>query len=264
MNKSFISKKYFLKARAFSMIELAVFITVISFVLVAVALNITAKTQNNKSLITRSNIKEVYKALGTFVAKNSRLPCPARINDVLSDSTFGAEGISSGECDTNSGSYFTSGNLIYGMVPVKALALPLDYVVDGYGSKLVYVVNKRFAEDATYESAFTSESGAIVIKNYVLGSESTLTSDAIFVIISYGKNKRGAFNFNSPTQIANSSDTDEIDNSASALDNDFINFSERAGGSFDDIIFYRNNKNDFLQDFEIGNLVSPNTTESNE
>ncbi|MEI5617164.1 hypothetical protein WB403_49595, partial [Streptomyces brasiliscabiei] len=85
---------------------------------------------------------------------------------------------------------------------------------------------------------------------------------AVFMIMSYGKNKKGAFNMNSSSQIAASSDTDEVDNGSASLDSAFMAFSDR--GTFDDIVFYRDNKSDFLLDFDILHLFETNRTESNE
>jgi len=246
------------------MIELAVFITVISFILVSLALSIGSDTVNNKVVITKKRIDRIYNALGLYVAQNGKMPCPGAINAVLSSSSFGNEGRTTGNCDTTAGAYFTSGNLVYGMVPIKELGLTLNDSTDGYGSKFVYVVDKRFAQDSTYETSFISTSGDITINNYINGSSSSVTTQAIFVIMSYGKNKSGAFNMNSSNIIAASSDTDEIDNGSASLNTDFVAFSDRASGIFDDIVFYRKNKADFLLDFDIYNLISSNRTELND
>lgn len=242
--------------KAFSMIELAVFITVISFVLVAFALSLSGDVETNKVSLTKKRMDKIYNALGVFVAQNSRFPCPAAIDDVLSDSTYGDEGRSSGNCITTSGSYFTSGDLVYGMVPIKALGLTLEDSVDGFDSKFVYVIDKNFAEDSTYATALTSSDGGITIKNYINGSSSNVTTTAVFAVMSYGKNKKGAFNMNSATQISASSDTDEVDNGSASLNTDFVAFSDR--GTFDDIVLYRDNKIEFLTDFGIYNLYDDN------
>ncbi|MBL6664416.1 MAG: hypothetical protein ISQ34_01075 [Rickettsiales bacterium] len=247
----------FLK-RAFSMIEMAVFITVISFVLVAFALSLGGDIENDKVVLTRKRIDRIYNALGLYVAQNSRLPCPGAINTLLSSSSYGNEGITGGICDTTSGAYFTTTDLVYGMVPIKELGLSLDDSVDGFGSKFVYIVDRSFAETG-YD--FATDDGTITIKKHIDGSSSNVATAAVFVIMSYGKNKKGAFNMNSISQIAASSDADEIDNGSANLDDKFVAFSDR--GTFDDIVFYRDNKSDFLLDFDILHLYRTNRTESN-
>jgi len=245
------------------MIELAIFITVVSFILVAYALSISSDIENNKVALTKNRIDKIYKALGTYVAQNDRLPCPAAINTVLSNSAYGDEGISSGSCLTTAGSFFEdSGNtLVYGMVPIKELGLALEDSVDGFGSKFVYVVDKSFAQTG-YD--FSTDNGTITVKNYINATSSNITTTAVFVLMSYGKNKKGAYNINSSTIIAASSDTDEIDNGSASLNTDFVSFTDRASGTFDDIVFFRNSKADFLQDFDIYNLIDSNRTESND
>lgn len=249
--------------RGFSMIELAVFITVISFILVSVALSISGDVENNKAAITKKRIDRIYNSLGLYVAQNDRLPCPAAINKVLSDSDYGDEGISGGNCLTTAGSYFedVGETLVYGMVPIKKLGLSLDDSVDGYGSKIVYVVDKSFAENT---NNFSSDTGTITVKNYINSVSSNATTQALFVLISYGKNKSGAFNMNSENDIAASLDIDEIDNGSASLNTDFTAFTDRTAGTFDDIVFYKNSKADFLLDFDIYNLISSNRTESND
>lgn len=240
--------------RAFSMIELAVFITVFSFIVAAFALSINSDVANKKVSITQERIDKIYNALGLFVAQNSRLPCPGKITDVLNNASYGDEG----GCVSGTG-FYVSGDIVYGMVPIKALGLSLQDSVDGFGSKFVYAMDKNFATSNQFNL-----DGGITIKNFINNASSNVSTNSLFVIMSYGPNKRGAYNMNSENNISASSDVDEIDNGFASLNNDFIAFSDRADGSFDDIVFYRKDKSDFLRDFDIYNLFETNRTESND
>jgi hypothetical protein len=109
-----------------------------------------------------------------------------------------------------------------------------------------------------------------------------LTSDAMFVLISHGANKSGAWGQNSTTQNSLSSSNEEIWNSVTGnIDSpadgkaDFYNsnsnvstpfpfvFSSTVDGVFDDIIFYKT-RNEMISDFKLFGLIpcASNVTQS--
>jgi prepilin-type N-terminal cleavage/methylation domain-containing protein len=241
------------KYNAFSLIELAVTITIIS-VVIAGFLSVTIGSNiNNKVKLTRDRINKIYKALGTYVLVNQRIPCPASLEAIKSsDATYGNEGGTAGSCSVT-GVYASTTNsgLIYGMVPVRALLLPNDFAEDGFGNKIVYIVGQQYTSSTTFSSSGT----AMTIQRYANSALTTEASNAIFVIISYGANQYGAFGSKSATQNSASADTDEKTNAITSLNDSaktgvfsgtFTDYTERST-IFDDIIFYKS-RNNFLMD----------------
>lgn len=256
MNKGM--KFLFLKKifkRAFSLIELSIVIVIISILLSGVLSIATSTTNSAKIKTTNNNIDEIYKALKVYLLANNRLPCPAPITAIkASSTTYGESAGIHGTCSA-SGIYTstTETNIVYGMVPVKDLGLSIDMAEDGYGSKLAYIVDKRFTNDYSSATNFGSDNGSVIIKIYevtsaeVGGSEVSQvnTEGAIFAIISYGANKSGAFGVNSATQNTASDDGKETFNYAVPEDDTTAIigniFYSRAGSSdvFDDMVFYK-------------------------
>jgi len=258
------------KARAFSLIELAVLLTVISVIIAGILSNKSSIAINKKDEITNQRIEIIYKALHDFVINNNRLPCPAAINLSRSNANYGAEGVSSGSCLTTSGYYEnTSPDISYAMVPVQALDLPSEIAEDGYGNKFVYFVDKNFAETAGGDVDFVSTNGAIEIEEYITTDSpyDSIETTAIFAILSYGPNARGAFPALSTNQISEPSDTtankEERENAISLFDSNLIFQTIRSSVEFDDILFYKT-KDNFLLDAKTYYLKDSNmTTEAN-
>jgi prepilin-type N-terminal cleavage/methylation domain-containing protein len=264
--------------KAYSLIELAIVITILSILvtgsLVAVSKIYSQEKYNN----TNYKIAEIYKALGAYLVANEKLPCPAPITSTKSnDSSYGV----SGSCVATTGVY-VSGDLVYGMVPVATIGLSKDFAEDGFASKIAYVVNKNFTNSATFGSA--TYQNIITIKEAAQNSANnqTITNDAIFAIISYGFNKNGSLNTNiSDIQTSCiSSDDSEQENdiypnlaagstfacatlgscpsrcpsSTTASFDNILFSSSSSADDFDDIVFYKT-RNDLVSDFDALSLI---------
>lgn len=238
--------------KAFSLIELSIIILIISVAVAGILSSRISSVINDKVETTRGDrIQEIYTALKNYLVVNGRLPCPASliIAKSSSDSSFGNEVGAVGSC-SGSGVYQSTSytNLVYGMVPIRALGLPNEAAGDGFGSKIGYVVDKRFTSSANFGTV--GATSTITIKER---SSTVVTNDAIFVLISFGANKAGAFDVNSSSQNTRSSDSEELNNDLSTtttpyFDNIFIS-SSSSSSSFDDIIFYKT-RDDLIQDSE--------------
>ncbi len=190
-------------------------------VIVAGGLAVTSSNVSaTKSMATANKVDVIYKAMGAFLQKNYRLPCPANITLAKTSSTYGASIGSAGACSGGSGVYFNNNHaeVAYGMVPTAALGLPTSAAEDAYGNKLAYIVNVKFTKSDGYPTAsssdgfsFYSTTGDDVIQ-IVDQSAATVVDNVIFAIVSNGQNKFGAFNAISTAQNGTSSDTDETAN----------------------------------------------------
>jgi prepilin-type N-terminal cleavage/methylation domain-containing protein len=260
--------------KAFTLIELSIVVLIIS-VLISGGLQVSINAMNNAKIkTTRDRMNEIYKALGNYALANKRLPCAASITDLKSSSsTYGNEPLT---CSSATAGIYTSANasnLIYGMVPIKALGLSLDMAEDGFGNKFAYVVDTNFAK--TDGSAFSSYSSIAIKENQggsidqtiVPASGASVSDGAIFAIISHGQNQLGAFPSNSSNMNTRSSDPKEQDNDLGAattsptFDSNFFSFAKNSD-TFDDMIFYKS-RNLFLLDFTALFLVKCAPTATN-
>ncbi len=277
------------KIKAFSLIELSVVITIIALIsAAALSLSVT-DSGNEKVKITNQRIQDIYKAMGIHLAKKGYLPCPAPINKAKTDPSYGI----SGNCTTTPPAYGsgywqsnTYSNLYYGMVPVQTLELPNITAEDGFGSKLAYAVLQGFTDPAkfgtSHSTTMTSSPNMIKImrriytpsSSFIIETNTTISNYAMFVIISYGANKFGAWNAATTTQNGASSldvetwnyVTGNIDTSTAGkadfyTDNGsnfpFIIGYNKSG--FDDILFYKT-RTEMVSDFKLYNLLPCSAT----
>ena len=262
---------------AYSLLELSIVIVIIS-ILIAGALSVSTNGINNaKTKITQERMHEIYKAMGNFLITNRRLPCPAAITAVETiDSNYGAEVDGDDGCDSESG-VFISGNLAYGMVPVRALGLSNEMAKDGFDSKISYIVDVNFtnsspANDADFasENFSVTSAGTITVNAMPSSITQEVVSDAVMALVSHGTNKAGAYNPNSSTANSRGSDQEVTNDfgdtptlgTPSTSDFDNILVSTQANSDvFDDIIFFKR-KEDFVEDFNAMFLIACDGTET--
>ncbi len=90
------------------------------------------------------------------------------------------------------GTIFTFSSVAAGVVPVRTLGLPDDYMFDGYGRRIGYMVDIRATDKTTCRNMQTTKTlGSIQIMD---SSAATSPYDLVmWSLISHGKNGHGAF-----------------------------------------------------------------------
>jgi len=259
--------------KAFTLLELSLVVLIVS-ILISGGLSVSVTAINNSKMrITKERINLIYRAMGNYLLINKKLPCPGALTEAKSSSTtYGSEGF----CDTISktGIYVSSNAplLNYGSVPVTALGLPKDMAEDGFGGKLVYIVDRTFAAETGYAH---DKYGSITIMENQGGADQTViptssislgNDKAVLVIMSYGQNQFGAFPADSNAINSNSTDTKEIENALGSIaspDFDYSFFSEsKNSDSFDDYVFYKT-RNNIMIDFNALSLIKCTSTSDN-
>jgi len=267
------------KQRAFSLVELAIVITIIS-VFIAGVMNVgVGVTNNSKVTVTKNKMNEIYKALGNYAAAHGRFPCPAPVTNIKGDANYGNNQTNGlGSCfdiTSNAGvvtgaySSTTANTLMYGMIPVQNLKLSSEMAEDGFGTKFGYVIDRRFTgfnENGNSNNFKNGPESSVITINEVGSTTETVTNGAAFVIVSYGANKKGGFNASASTQNGRSADTDELSNDLGTtaspnFDATFVSLSDKSD-VFDDILFYKTKKN-IMTDFNLLSLVPCQPTGTN-
>lgn len=301
-----------LKLRAkssFTLIELSVLILIISVFLAGTFTLLTNREEGRKVTATNEKIQTIYKSLGIFLSKNGYLPCPAAINLPITNINYGIAAETCANPPAGGSGYFKSSFhdfVYYGMIPTTTLGLPSDFSVDGFGSKFSYAIINGFTKAEFFALDIASTNDGLgnfystYSKDVALGSgyrfflndrkrnsagtviNTALTNDAMFVLISHGANKSGAWSQNAtePNSLSSSNEelwnsiTGNIDSPASGKA-DFYNsnanistpfpfvFSSTIDGVFDDILFYKS-RNEMVRDFKLFSLLpcSRNITQS--
>lgn len=208
----------------FSLIELSIVLLILGLMIGGIMSAMTQELRRTKQLDIKTKMDAIEKAIGAFVKKNSRLPCPADGAYVVTVANFGKEGgtAGAGTCGTGatynvSGirtadttpptANFVLGNTAGGVVPVRTLGLPDEYAFDPWGGRFSYAVDIRLTATsafATYSQINTT--GSITVND---NSGNARLTNAISVVISHGQNGHGAYQLSGTRKTAGSTNANE-------------------------------------------------------
>jgi prepilin-type N-terminal cleavage/methylation domain-containing protein len=260
---------------AYSLVELSVVITIMSILMMGVASivnNSMTKAQKNE---TQEKMQIIYNAMGKFLLRNQKLPCPAPLNLAENTDGYGNESRSSPTsttCLTTNNVIFSNENNIFvGAVPTTTLGLTSDIAKDEFGNKILYIVSSNAITQTTLASGtpaiFPSGDNGFGATNYTVNtrlnvfeySNRLITNQAIFTLISHGNNQHYAYpaNGTKPAQSCPDTSNDETTNSCNKYNAKFNNLDiiySSNDPNFDDIILYKT-KNQIAFDFNAHHLM---------
>jgi hypothetical protein len=189
----------------FSLAEMSIVMMIVGMIAssaISVAINSDYSSKRDQ---TENKLLQIDTALAAYLNINHRLPCPADGTISNSATNFGVEsnnGASPPTCNVN----FNNGNIWGGVVPVATLQLPNNYMFDGWGNRIDYIVDKQFTiSEITNGTTCNTTGGAtgtcfrdiaagsITVKDGASPTHNTRTSSAVYVLLSHGPNGHGAF-----------------------------------------------------------------------
>lgn len=228
MNKPIYSLKF---SRGFSLVELAVVLVILGFVLAALLLPLQAQRENTLRLQTENQLEIARKAIIGFAQTHGRLPCPATDSDtgIYPDGTGISNPNVSGACAQQ-----------LGFLPAATLGIqptdPNGFAIDGWGNRMFYAVTQvntaggAATPDFTTTNEMSNVGVANLAPNLVVCSEAAtcpgtfLIDNAVAVIYSLG-----------PTGALASQGADEDENPAApGADTQFV--SRTPMPTFDHIV----------------------------
>lgn len=215
------------RQRAFTLVEIAVVIVVLGFLLAMIAGIATSLIGQQRREMTRLRMAGVETALALFVSQNKRLPCPADGRVAGTAAGAGLELLVSGNCQTTG----AANTQTHGVVPWRTLGLAEPDVTDGWGNRLTYRVapelvvanaldltacdpggsgglsggicdttcaSATFPGSCTPPSTYTQGKG-LKIRNLasatlIMDPALTPSTGAAYLAISHGENRQGAYN----------------------------------------------------------------------
>lgn len=228
----------------FSLVELAVVITIIALVLSLAASGLRAQLTATEVISTQEKIDGVKQALENFYDVHGRYPCPASPNLTPDNASFG---VAPASCRTTCPAGQTCvanavntawEDMAMGSIPHVTLEIPLELTIDAYGSKMSYALDPRISLIESNCQMF----GALTVQDY---NNNVITSDAFYVIVSHGEDGKGAFKPTSGS-VTNACDAGAKDGENCDGDMIFrsaaINQSSTAANFHDDIIGFGLNR----------------------
>lgn len=204
------------KQTGFSFVELAVALFIMALLLGSILVPLGTQVEQRQNAETLRILEEARDALMGYAISTGRLPCPDTNND-------GAE---------NTGGTCIAGSIGHGTLPWQTLGLAPS---DAWGNRIRYSVHGNYA------TAFTLTTGAPNLRVCETAAcASVLTSSAVAVLVSHGKNGWGATNVASGAVLANPTSADELENTDA--DRDFVSriptAIDSAAGEFDDVVIW--------------------------
>ena len=202
----------------FTLVEMAIVLVIIGFILGGLLVSLTAQTDLRDYAETRKLLENSKEALIGYTLTNRHLPCPDITNDGVED--FNAV---TGNCSASEGN-----------LPWSTLGLPNT---DAWGQAFLYRVSAAFSQRTPLNTFNLTINGNIRICNEAACSTPTLTSNAIAVVISRGKNRGICSTLPSLPACADERANDDNNN-------DFVSHEPRAGtlanpnGEYDDVVVW--------------------------
>lgn len=234
----------------FTLLELSIVLLVLSIFAATIFAAMTRDMRRAKQAELQRQMDTIESALMNFRRLNDRIPCPADVDTPISDQYFGVEE-ATGCTPYVSGKNFTVGTTVEGVIPVRTLGLPDEYMFDPWGGRYSYAVDSTATGwGALVTAGVTSPTiGSITVKDASSGGH-TITSNAVAIVISHGLDGHGAYQLSGARKSSGSNNADEqknchCDNTATAggFDATYIQHADTTNAGdrmdvFDDILRY--------------------------
>jgi prepilin-type N-terminal cleavage/methylation domain-containing protein len=232
-------KKTSLSCRGFSIVEMAVVLTVIGMIAGAALAVTAAKQESDKAKLSQQRIEFILEAVEDFVAKNGFIPCPADPLLDFQNPDFGfsvLDCVSSSECTTI---LIGGASLCAGTVPVRSLGISHQLMLDGWNRKFTYGMTPALGKN---ESTYTATpQGDIGIHSETISG--TEIGRAAVLVLSHGQNGHGAWRAKGVASLddvvsASSPTTIDIENANSTTMNEKY-VQQLPSADNDDILIFR-------------------------
>ena len=181
----------------YSLVELAITLTLVAIIGGGLLSTAGSKQDAEQSDKIMHQLDAIEAALLKHVVIKGYLPCPASRDTVESSSTHGVA-----DCDSGTGITSVGSNMeevLIGVVPVRTLNLPGQYLYDSWGGRITYAMIRRLGGNATFMAGYATSATNGVIQIIDNGSPANqmheVNADTViaYALVSHGKDKKGAF-----------------------------------------------------------------------
>ncbi len=237
--------------KGFTLIELVIVMVIGGLLLVVGAQAFTTYMSNINRKVTKDRIGVIVEQIELFLEENERLPCVARHNDAINSATFGRalddDGVAGGAVGCTLAApappplpavaTAAGGSVFIGSVPTRTLNLPDNFMVDGWGNRILYAVTR------TQTNNFVAGDGGIDIRDTNNNAVVLPAGEADFIVFSTGANKVGGWTLQG-VQTGGCAAVAAAQNDQENCDSDGVfattmMTAEGAVNQYDDIVSYR-------------------------
>jgi prepilin-type N-terminal cleavage/methylation domain-containing protein len=219
----------------FTLVELSIVIIIVSLLMASGLAVGTSMVQQANYIDTQKKLEQIRQSLHDYYIVNGRLPCAARLDLLPSNASFATE---VPDCTTAgiSGTRRHGSPMVrIGMVPARTLGLTDRAASDAYGNRIYYAVTEGLTDAAN----FGGNVGGITIRDGSSMTGNTITSNAAYMLISPGADRKGAFAFANAGEAfctAGNLDTQNCDLADAIFRDTAYNSGSVAAKFFDDIV----------------------------
>lgn len=210
-----------IRQTGFSFIELAVAMFIMTLLIGSILVPLATQVEQRQNATSQKILEDARDALMGHAILNGYLPCPDTDGD-------GAENISGSNCAT------ISSNIAHGTLPWQTLGIAAS---DAWGNRIRYSVREEYARRTMFSLTTTAPTLRVCTTSTCA---SALTSSAVAVLVSHGKNGYGGTSSETGAAYVNPSSGDELENTDA--DRDFVSHVASAQGStageFDDVVIW--------------------------
>jgi prepilin-type N-terminal cleavage/methylation domain-containing protein len=233
-------------ARGFSLIELAIVLFVGTIILSAGLRVLNAHVENAAYSTTRIRQEAIKDALIAYLGKNNRLPCPDT-KAVPDGNESRILSITPSVCAK-----------FFGVLPYATLGISRELALDGWENFISYGVSPKWTltynpapvaampQTSVATDAFNvGYSGVLTVNDRVPATSAAvtpITTAAVVVLISYGKNGLGAITVKGSQNVLPAASTDELVNvnvggtGTAYFKREYTDTAVPTYGAFDDVV----------------------------
>lgn len=223
-----------LGSKGFTLAEMAIVVLLIGIMLTLGLGILKAQADSAAYSATVKKQAVVKDAMVTYLRNNWRLPCPD--TNVTPPGPDGAE--------NRVGAVTTACTANFGVIPYATLGLPREMALDGWGNYMSYHIPfLPVANDWTRTANFNPAAlGTLTVNS---APATPITTSAMAVIVSHGKNGYGAYTVKGTRNIlpttADPLALDEQENTNANLiyvKREYTEAPAAVGGAFDDVVMF--------------------------
>ncbi|MDX2112243.1 MAG: FG-GAP-like repeat-containing protein [Alphaproteobacteria bacterium] len=180
--------------QGFSLIQMSILLSALAIIAVAIMPGGDSASNAEREATTRERMAAIEEATKSFMAAKLRRPCPASGQERFDSDSGTNENCSSFDFSSN------RINVVAGTVPTATLGLSPEMGLDGYGRRMMYVVDKRAITTSTSTPVSSPQTCYDMTLHELVGEiqladslSDPPTDQVMWALISYGKDGHGAF-----------------------------------------------------------------------
>lgn len=171
--------------KGFSLLEIAIVITIIGVSLGAGITVFNEYSRLSKIKQTQLRIQEIMEAIDHYADEFNSLPCPADSTVSFGDPAYGVSTFTTA-CDSETLNGGGSSSLLMGAVPTSTLNIYPSMAIDAWGRRMTYVIRENIADTNGLDAADID----IDLRDF---SGTTSYNNVVVIVMSHGSNGYGAY-----------------------------------------------------------------------